>query len=418
MEKSDILNLINGCIKKIEDALKKENLSEEQKEKLNKLLQSTQYHAVHVNMNVANGDKETLAKYEKHFKELDKKLDAIILSQAEPKKDKKGKKQKVKEVIPEEKQKESTKKKRTWLKWVLIICGTFIILLLILANCIKDNLDPNDDFDLDLDTNPGWEQTNPTYDPNKDNVLYIKPIDRIDLDNQEQMVAYAKEIQKSLGLTTLSKDDIIYAIRLANLEKLDNKAHFEDRDGVYYSTKVIGEITSKLGSDSIVRKDTTQDTYLTEAQLKDILLCATDGQLNIHHFSSAKVGIKYDIYNVADLCIQGLNAKNKYSVYYAKVFNDLMAREAMAFTVAPNSPISTRFILAGMYNANSKRILKLTSGNGLTSVYGDGTRIDGYYGFICVEELEAYMQIGNENNILYTDVIDQNITTYANGITR
>ena len=45
MNKSDILALINKCAKKIEEALKKETLSASQREKLEKLLKSTQYHA-------------------------------------------------------------------------------------------------------------------------------------------------------------------------------------------------------------------------------------------------------------------------------------------------------------------------------------------------------------------------------------
>lgn len=403
MTKTEVLEILTECKVSTEKALKRSDLTTAQKKELSYLLTLIKQYTQHIKDNVKETETELLQQYYEQFKAMKENLKTLEANQSimlRPE----NELVKVEKVIPEKEQKEETKKERNkvWeiIKNILATLGVVALITLMVMGLKSCDINKTNDEE----TKPGIEQE---ADEN------IRPIEEIDIENYSELMVYSEEVQSLLGETDLSIEEIMYAIRLGNFDSLEDKAIFKDRDEIYTATAGVGEIATKLGSNSIILRDENTDIYVSEEDLQDIIMCVTDNALSLENFASAKTENGYDIYSIVDVCIKGINAGNENDVLYAKVFNDVLARKIAAFTITPDSPISTYYTLLGMYNANSKRILELTSGIGLTSVYGDETRIDGYYGFICVEELEAYLQIGNQNNIFYTDIIDENITNYT-----
>ncbi len=248
----------------------------------------------------------------------------------------------------------------------------------------------------------------------------------IDINNYSDLYNFAISIQTKLPEDlSISIDDIMYALRLANFDKLNDgeKGWFTDRDEVCASTYHIGELAPVIGVDALVQRAPEDDINLTDQDMIDIIMTSTDNALSVDDFSSAKTETGYDIYRVAELCLNGIYQKDEEKAFlYAKVMNELVCREAVNFSVCPNSPGSTHYVIAGMYTANQDRVLELTSGKNLGPIYGTGPRIDGTHGALCVEELAAFMYIdakggtyiGNEKNAIYSFVIDENITCYHN----
>ncbi len=242
----------------------------------------------------------------------------------------------------------------------------------------------------------------------------------INIDNYDELFDFACKIQTKLPSdANITVDDIMYALRLANFDKLQDKAYFSDRDEVCAATYVIGKLAPSVGVDALVQRAPEDDIILSEQQMKDILMTVTDNELAIDSFASAKVDGGYDIYKAANICLSGIYLDNKEVAFiYAKVMNELVCREAVNYSICPNSPVSTHYVIAGMYTANQDRILELTSGMNLGPIYGTGPRIDGTHGALCVEELASFMYIdakggtfiGNEKNAIYSFVIDENIT--------
>ena len=405
MNKTEVLALISACKTKAERILKEKVLTNKQTKDIEACIAAADYYTTYVTHNVLETDEDELRNVNDKFQEMYKQLKQL----AQPVSIAERKAQdlvKVEKVIPVEEQSEKVKKEKRKASEIIknILAGIGVAALVAVLIMSLRSCDIKDKADNELESKPGIEQE----EENKLN------INSIDVDNYAELVGYATEIQKLLGEDyEHTIEDIMYAIRLVNFDGLDEKAIFKDRDEVCYSTNVAGDIISSLGSDSIVQKNPETDIFLEEVELLDIILCATDNKLSMDEFASAKTENGYDIYAIADVCIKGIKTENENNVLFAKVFNDLLARKVCSFSITPDSPVSTYYTLLGMYHRNSKRILELTSGIGLTSVYGDGTRIDGYYGFTCVEELEAYLHVGNENNIFYTDIIDQNITNYS-----
>ena len=405
MNKSEVLALLNACENKAKMALSRTDLSQKEKERIENIANSITYHQVYVDTRLTDADTEALKKYATQFTALYeelKKLSVPTSLMVRPETDI----VKVKKVIPKEKQQEKTQKerKKVWdiIRNILAVLGAVAIVAALVWSLKSCDITSKEELD---DDKPKYEQT---QDENK------RPIDDINIENYDELLGYAQLLQGKLPENTdITIEDIMYAIRLTNFDTLEDKAIFKDRDEVYESTRIAGRVASELGSDTLVKRDPETDIFVSETELKDIIMCATDNNISIEEFVDSKTENGYDIYSIADRCVKGINTQTENDVYFAKIFNDLLARKAVAFTITEESPISTYYTLLGMYNANSKRILELTSNIGLTAVYGDGTRIDGYYGFICVEYLESYLHVGNEKNLLYTDVIDQNITNYA-----
>ena len=242
----------------------------------------------------------------------------------------------------------------------------------------------------------------------------------INLDNYDELFDFATRIQAKLPSdANISVDDIMYALRLANFDKLQDKSYFSDRDEVCAATYYIGKLAPAVGVDALVQRAPEDDIVLSEQQMKDIIMTVTDNELSVDDFAIAKVANGYDLYTAAQVCLTGINLDNDEVAFkYAKVMNELVCREAVNYSVCPNSPVSTHYVIAGMYTANQDRILELTSGMNLGPIYGTGPRIDGSHGALCVEELASFMYIdakggtfiGNERNAIYSYVIDENIT--------
>ena len=404
MSKNEVLALLHSCEKKANKILERKDLTNKQRKDIEQIRATVVYYEVYVNMHVSEKDTALLQQYAIQFKGLHENLKQLEVPRSIMERPE-GDKVKVKKVIPENEQsyKATTERNKAWeiIKNILAILGVVAIIAMLCVSLKSCNIKDKDQ----LEDKPGYEQSIDEH---------TRPIDDIDIENYDELLSYAELLQGKLkNNEDISIEDIMYAIRLTNFDQLQDKNVFTDRDEVYESTKIAGKVASELGTNHLVKRDENTDIYLSEVELNDIIMCVTDNAININEFKDAKTDKGYDIYSVVDRCVKGINADNGKDLYFAKVFNDILARKAVAFTITEDSPISTYYTLLGMYNANSKRILELTSGIGLTSVYGDETRIDGYYGFICVEELEAYLHVGNENNLLYTDVIDQNITNYG-----
>lgn len=396
MKKRDILALIKRCQSKVQTLLARENLNEKQREQLEKMQMQLAYHITYVENHIKNNDKEKLENYYNQFSALEQKLNTLVPN--------KNKKVKVKKVIKESEQKEQTKKKRHWLRTSLITLGVVAVIATILLTCSKCSGPKQEQPEID---DPGLEQT------------FKKAIGDINLDNEEELREFAEDIKEQLGETTYTTEDIMQAIRLANFHLLQNKSHFANREAVLNSTEVIGDVTTVLTSDSIIVKNVADQIHITEAELQNLLTCVAKDKLSVDMFAKAKAGEVYDVYKIADVCIKNMYNENENDFYYAKAFNELMARQGITGSITPNAPINSKYSLSGMYNANVERINKLTAGRNLGPIYGDGTEIDGTYGFICVEELTKYMELTNENNVFYTLVIDDMFVSHYNqGLTK
>ena len=348
---------------------------------------------------------------------------------------------KIVRVIPEEKQEEQTKKDRDnltkHLRRIFYVLGS-VAAVAIIASAIKYYVNHSEERTIpDEPTASPSVTVGPRVRPgwNENDLVLITPepqivnrVANVDINNYEELMEYASQIQSSLKDTKLSVDDIMYAIRMANWDYLEDKSFFTDREGVCRSTYNTGVITTELGSDAIVKKDVNTDIFITDMQMADILMCVTDNALTKDDFESAKVEDRgYDIYAVMDRCIAGMYA-HKDSIeeediaqdtLYAKVFNDVVARAVVNFSIvnSDEAPLCTMYTVLGTYTSNKERILDLTKHHG--PIYGTGPRIDGNYGNICTLELVTLTNIdtkdinnhgnyiGNEKCIFYTDFIDE-----------
>lgn len=437
MNKKEVLELINKCENAALYALGREDihLSKDQESFLKKQVESIQKFKEEFVKNVPESDDVAIAQYHEAFSKLYDNLKVIgepASTKVRPNdkttelvttdSQRTTNQAKVKAVVHEEEQSEVLKKDRNninnILKRIFYVLGSAAAIAIIVAT-IKYFIDTAKDKTLDNEANIVLEQS---IDANifKNAKLLVADVD---IDDYTSLMNYATEIKNLLNDPTITIDDIMYAIRMANYDRLADKNYFFDREGVCRSTYNAGVIASRIGSDAIVKKDLESDIFITDAQMIDILLTVTDNKLTLTDFETARVeGKGYDIYAVVDKCIngmyeevkEGVESKNK---LYAMVFNDVISRATRNFTIvnSENAPLSTMYVLLGMYNANTEKILELTSGQLLGPIYGNGARIDGNYGDICVEELvtatyitrDNGQYVGNKECIFYTDFIDE-----------
>jgi len=441
--KSELLAIIIQCKEGIKAGLKNCELTDVEREKLTSLLTSLINHQKTFEK-MPTVDDETFIKYFNKFndlnnyiKKLNEKKTAMIVYQKpnapvinERKENTTGQahfvnptddsdkneneeensKHRVTSTVKKKDQsdvfRKSVSKNKGCLNALIKSAGVLVVAALLLT--AAKEFTKNKGFNL-LPSNPGYEDT----------YYNLPSLTSVNINDYDALASYATQVQNALPEgSKISIEEIMYAIRLANFDQLHDKAVFRDRDEIYRSTDVIGLIMNTFGSDSIVKKDANSDIFISEDELKDIILCATDNGVAISSFDDAKTRYGYDIYKVVDICTRKFTRGDENSVNFAKVLNDIMARKLLAFSITPDSPISSYYILLGSYNNSMKKNLDLTSGLGLTSVYGDGVRIDGYYGFICTEELAVYLKTGNEDNLFYTELIDNEITSYSNGRNR
>lgn len=322
--------------------------------------------------------------------------------------------QQVKNVIPADKTPDATKDSRSnVLRYIIGLVGAGLIGALIAAvlmHCINTT-----DIDKDNDTIS-------TDDPVSTQQIIDDALvaQNIDINDYTQLYDFACSIQAKLPSNLdISIDDIMYALRLANYDKLTENGYYSDRDEVCAATYYIGKLAPVVGVDALVQRDATDDITISDQLMTDIVMTSTDNELSLDLFAAAKVDGGYDIYRAAEVCLKGLYSSDEDLAFlYAKVMNELVCREAVNYSICSASPVSTHYTIAGMYTANQDRILELTSAKNLGPIYGTGPRIDGGHGAVCVEELASFMYIdvkggtfiGNENNAIYSYVIDENIT--------
>ena len=437
MNKKEVLELINKCENAALYALgrKDNHLSKDQESFLKKQVESIKKFKEEFVKNVPESDDVAIAQYHEAFSKLYDNLKVIgepastkvrpndKTTELVPTDSQRNSNQaKVKAVVHEEEQSEVLKKDRNninnILKRIFYVLGSAAAIAIVIAT-IKYFIDTAKDITLHNKANIASEQS---IGPNvfKNAKLLVADVD---IDDYTSLMNYATEIKNLLNDSTITIDDIMYAIRMANYDRLADKNYFFDREGVCRSTYNAGVIASIIGSDAVVKKDLESDIFITDAQMIDILLTVTDNKLTLTDFEIARVeGKGYDIFAVVDKCIKGMYEEAKEGVesknkLYAMVFNDVISRATRNFTIvnSENAPLSTMYVLLGMYNANTKKILELTSGQLLGPIYGNGARIDGNYGDICVEELVTATYITRDNGqyvgsnecIFYTDFIDE-----------
>ena len=337
---------------------------------------------------------------------------------------------KIIDVIPEEKQQETTKKERDRLnkilKGIFYTLGSAAAVALMIA-AIKYCVDHPDGKTMPTSSptptsshstidrvKPGWSE---------DDALAILPetqitsrIASVNINDYDELMEYATQIQRELKGEESSKIsiyDIIKAIKMANWDSLEDKSVFDNRESVVRSTYNEGLIASELGSDAIVQKDVNSDIFITKHQMTDILMCVVDNKLTLDCFECAKVDDRgYDIYAVIDTCISGMNKHVGSEVeeeieqdrLYAMVLNDVVSRAVRNFSIVNSDEalVSTVYYVLGTFNASLPRNFELTAGRSYGTAYGNGHENDGGYGDICIEELSAALYIVHESTNQYT----------------
>lgn len=463
MKKCDLLALIEECQKILETLLERQDLADRTRNNLLDLLKATKTHYNIVSA-AKDDDVKLLNSYAEGYSRLYYKLNlarekinnkseeiAILNSLAEfknmnlstyvvpPKK-------KEPDVIDVEYEEVKDKKVNKKLLGILGGCAatvTALSIIISLANenknlktSLADALNP----DNNLDNNPGIEEvidndkkddelevtisevpeTPETIEEVKEPEVQEEPTFVLDVNNEEMLLNYADSLRASLPENTLSKEDIVTALKLANFDILEDNRVFASREELYKANKDLGVLTQYVGTDKVTIENKEDDIYITEAQLKDMLKCITSDELDIANFDLLKEDKGYNIYKVYELCAQKLNNGNEsQKVLYAKLFNEITTRKFESFSLTPSSPLSQYYLMLGMFNENMQASLNLTTNHGWGPTYGEvqqnssvpdgytGDTIDGTYGYICIEELINHLSIGNEDYSFYSIYADE-----------
>ena len=241
----------------------------------------------------------------------------------------------------------------------------------------------------------------------------------IDINDEDALYTYAEKLANTPG-NTLTVEEIITALKLANFDSLENKSVFASREQLYKANTDLGKLTTLVGTDNVVVLNEENDIFVTEDTLKEMLACITNNELKLENFSSLKEEKGYNIYKLYELCAKKLNDTNEENkVLYAKLFNEMTARKFESFSLTPESPISQYYLMLGMFNENMNASLALTTNHGWGPTYGEmrdnntvpngytGDEIDGTYGYICIEELIHHLTIGNPDYSMYSIYADE-----------
>ena len=214
-----------------------------------------------------------------------------------------------------------------------------------------------------------------------------KTILNYDLSSDASLKEYASYLRSNYStLKNINEDDIVDAIKLANLNKLSSTP-FTSRDEVVAATVTLGKIINVVGSDDVMRKASTDNIYLTESQLNDIIKVQTS-KLTVANFKDAKTAKGYDIIDVFEICTNNVRNKNSNAFEYAKVANEVVTDFIIGCTVCNEAPINAYYAMAATYNANATSITSYTSNHGYGPRYGQGEQTDGYYGYMCSEAIK------------------------------
>lgn len=409
MKKCDLLALIEACQDKL-NSLYNDNLSNDVKEELKKILEITVKHynivkeADESNYTLLNSYAESYTKLyytilNNNEKALEKKETGLsVYSQLSVRDNN--------DLIPievEDQNLENRKKAKTLLK-IIAGTGSIMLAIAILATIAKENNKIKNDVDS-LDDELGIVQ-----------VLE----NNLDVNNEEALYNYAQSLQELLPENTLTTEDIINCLKLANFDELLNQSVFSSREELYDTISKLGTLVNYAGTEKTVIENKNTDIYFSEDELKDMIKCITNNELSISNFDSFKSEKGYNSYKVYEYCSKMLkDENNKDKVLYAKLFNEITARKFESFSVTPDSPLSTYYLMLGMFNENKDSITSLTANRNWGPIYGNvvanssvpngytGDKIDGTYGFICIEELIDHLTIGNPNYSFYSIYADE-----------
>ena len=409
MKKCDLLALIEACQDKL-NSLYNDNLSNDVKEELKKILEITVKHynivkkADESNYTLLNSYAESYTKLyytilNNNEKALEKKETGLsVYSQLSVRDNN--------DLIPievEDQNLENRKKAKTLLK-IIAGTGSIMLAIAILATIAKENNKIKNDVDS-LDDELGIVQ-----------VLE----NNLDVNNEEALYNYAQSLQELLPENTLTTEDIINCLKLANFDELLNQSVFSSREELYDTISKLGTLVNYAGTEKTVIENKNTDIYFSEDELNDMIKCITNNELSISNFDSFKSEKGYNSYKVYEYCSKMLkDENNKDKVLYAKLFNEITARKFESFSVTPDSPLSTYYLMLGMFNENKDYITSLTANRNWGPIYGNvvanssvpngytGDKIDGTYGFICIEELIDHLTIGNPNYSFYSIYADE-----------
>ena len=412
MKKCDLLALIEACQDKLK-SINTDNLSNNAKEKLEKILAITSEHyniisqANENDVDLFNNYAEMYTRIyynvlNKETKNLDNNETGLSVYSQLSLRDNN-------DLIPiedelvEDQNLENRKKAKTLLK-IIAGTGSIMLAIAILATIAKENNKIKNDVDS-LDDELGIVQ-----------VLE----NNLDVNNEEALYNYAQSLQELLPENTLTTEDIINCLKLANFDELLNQSVFSSREELYDTISKLGTLVNYAGTEKTVIENKNTDIYFSEDELKDMIKCITNNELSISNFDSFKSEKGYNSYKVYEYCSKMLkDENNKDKVLYAKLFNEITARKFESFSVTPDSPLSTYYLMLGMFNENKDSIIALTANRNWGPIYGNvvanssvpngytGDKIDGTYGFICIEELIDHLTIGNPDYSFYSIYADE-----------
>ena len=412
MKKCDLLALIEACQDKLK-SINTDNLSNNAKEKLEKILAITSEHyniisqANENDVDLFNNYAEMYTRIyynvlNKETKNLDNNQTGLSVYSQLSLRDNN-------DLIPiedelvEDQNLENRKKAKTLLK-IIAGTGSIMLAIAILATIAKENNKIKNDVDS-LDDELGIVQ-----------VLE----NNLDVNNEEALYNYAQSLQELLPENTLTTEDIINCLKLANFDELLNQSVFSSREELYDTISKLGTLVNYAGTEKTVIENKNTDIYFSEDELKDMIKCITNNELSISNFDSFKSEKGYNSYKVYEYCSKMLkDENNKDKVLYAKLFNEITARKFESFSVTPDSPLSTYYLMLGMFNENKDSIIALTANRNWGPIYGNvvanssvpngytGDKIDGTYGYICIEELIDHLTIGNPDYSFYSIYADE-----------
>lgn len=457
MKKCDLLALIEECQKILEKLLERQDLTDRTRNGLTDLLKASKTH-YNIVAAAKDNDEKLLNSYAEGYSRLYYKLNlakekvsnkseeiAILNSLVEfknmnlstyvvpPKK-------KDSDVIDVEFEEVKDKKINKKLLGILGGSAVTIAALSIIISLAKENRNLKTSLadalmpDDSLDTTPAIEEvidndkkddelevTIPeTKEEEKEPEVQEKPTFVLDVNSEEMLLNYADSLREMLPEDTLSKEDIVTALKLANFDILEDNRVFASREELYKANKDLGVLTQYVGTDKVTIENKEDDIYITVEQLQDMIKCITNNELDIANFDELKEDKGYNIYKVYELCAQKLNNENEnQKVLYAKLFNEITTRKFESFSLTPSSPLSQYYLMLGMFNENMQASLNLTTNHGWGPTYGEvqqnssvpdgytGDTIDGTYGYICIEELINHLSIGNEDYSFYSIYADE-----------
>lgn len=454
MNKCDLLALINACQSKIEEIIDM-NISEKNKKGFKELLRATEKH-YNIVANANESDTKLFESYASLYSSLYYKLRTIDnkvndenvglalytqLKKAERKDVTEPRKESNTEsnnVIDVEYEEVDEKKKK---KTLGIIAGASctIAALAIIFSLAKENSklknqingltddEPKESQETVIEEKPTAEIEEEITIEEPTDTIEVEPtqeetklsLSNIDINDEDALYIYAEKLASTPG-NTLTVEEIVTALKLANFDDLENKSVFASHEELYKANTDLGKLTTLVGTDDVVILNEENDIFVTEDTLKEMLACITNNELKLENFSSLKEEKGYNIYKLYELCAKKLNDANEENkVLYAKLFNEMTARKFESFSLTPESPISQYYLMLGMFNENMNASLALTTNHGWGPTYGEmrdnntvpngytGDEIDGTYGYICIEELIHHLTIGNPDYSMYSIYADE-----------